>query len=33
VTIEYYRDDEKRSATVTLANRPNDVAGDQPSLP
>jgi S1-C subfamily serine protease len=33
VTIEYYRDDEKRSTTVTLANRPNDVAGDQPSLP
>jgi S1-C subfamily serine protease len=33
VTIEYYRGDEKRSATVTLANRPNDVAGEQPSLP
>jgi S1-C subfamily serine protease len=33
VTIRYYRDDDERSATVTLANRPNDVAGDQPSLP
>jgi S1-C subfamily serine protease len=33
VEIRYYRDDEERTATVALANRPNDVVGDQPSLP
>jgi serine protease Do len=33
VRIDYYRGDEKRTATITLANRPNDVAGDQPSVP
>jgi S1-C subfamily serine protease len=33
VTIEYYRGDGKHSATVTLADRPSNVAGDQPSAP